>query len=283
MGMAGYNPDFIVAWTEEMKTELIELNDIDEMKIFVGGVAHFDHYYNKKLIIEKKILFKKLGLDINKKTIFYATKSPKRFPWGPSLVEDIALSIQSNLIDQNTQILVRIHPLHFRRVNGKYIFQDILDEFNLIELKYPSVVLNKPKMLSNQVDFYMDDSEEILVYSILKHSSVMLNMFSTMAIEASILDLPIINVCIQDKCKADLGKSKQDIMVDYRQSHNQRIIQTHGVKTAFTNDELIDNIKFYLDNPSADEENRLEIVNNEAGPFKGSAGKAVGEYISTIA
>jgi hypothetical protein len=282
MGMAGYNPDFVVAWTENMKKELIRLNDISEEKIYVGGVAHFDHYYDETLVLEKKILMNKLGLDMDKRIIFYATKSPKRFPWGPSLVEDIALSIENNLIDKNAQILVRIHPLHYRREKGKFVFQNILDEFNRIELKYPSVVLNKPKMLSKEVDFYMDDSEEILVYSILKHASVMLNMFSTMAIEAAILDLPIINVCIQDKCKSDLGKSKQDIMVDYWQSHNQRIIQTEGAKTAFTHDELIDDINYYLNNPFADSDKRKLIVNNEAGPFKGNAGHAIGTYISNL-
>jgi len=282
MGMPGYIPDYVVAWTENMKKELIELNDINEDKIYVGGMAHFDHYYDEKLVLEKKVFFEKLNLNVDKKVIFYATKSPKRFPWGPSLVEDIALSIERNLINQNTQILVRIHPLHYRRENGKFIFQNILDEYSRIEAKYPSVILNKPKMLSKKIDFYMDDSEEILVFSILKYSSLMLNMFSTMAIEAAILDLPIINVCIQEKCKADIGKSKQDIMVDYRQTHNQRIINTEGAKTAFTNGELIDQINYYLSNDLADQKNRLKIVNNEAGPFCGNAGEEIGKFISSL-
>lgn len=282
MGMPGYNPDYVVAWTNNMKQELFELNDIDKNKIYVGGVAHFDHYYDENAALTRESLYNKLNLDLDKKIIFYATKSPKRFPWGPSLVEDIAISIENGLIDQNTQILVRIHPLHYRTDNGKFIFQNILDEYNRIEKNYSSVKLNKPKMLSKQIDFNMDDSEEALVHSILKHSAVMLNMFSTMAIEAAILDLPIINVCIQDRCRADIGKSKQDIMVDYRQTHNQRIIQTGGVKTVFTNQELTESINQYLHDSSLDRGKRLEIVNNESGPFRGNSGEMIGNYISSL-
>ena len=190
--------------------------------------------------------------------------------------------IEKGSINKNTQILVRIHPLHFRTASGKFIFQDILDEYDRIEKKYPCVKLNTPKMISQQIDFNMDDSEEVLVSSILKYSSVMLNMFSTMAIEAAIQDLPIINVCIQDRCRADIGKSKQDIMVDFCQTHNQRVIQTGGTRTVFTNEELTESIKQYLFDPSIDRSKRLDIVNNEAGPFKGDSGKMIGKYISSL-
>jgi len=282
MGMAGYNPDYVVAWTENMKQELIELNDIDESKIYVGGVAHFDQYYNNDKILARNALCQELKLDPDKKIIFYATKSPKRFPWGPSLVADIAESIKSGVISQDTQILVRIHPLHYRTDNGKLLFKDILDEYDEVKSKYPSVILNKPKMSSKKIDFDLSDNESILVSSILKHSSVMLNMFSTMVIEAAIFDLPIINVCIQERCMADIGKSKQDIMVDYRQTHNQRVVQTGGAKTVFTNDELIIAIEDYLNNPNLDANARKTIVENEAGPFHGNAGKMIGNCITSL-
>ena len=282
MGMPGYDPDYIIAWTENMRKELIELNDIDDKKIFVGGVAHFDPYYHNNNTLSKENLFAKLGLDPNKKIIFYATKSPKRFPWGPELVADLAKAINNGDINVNSQILVRIHPLHYRSSNGKLIFQNILDEYDRVASKYPSVVLNIPATVSKKMDFDLSDSETKLVSSILKHSDIMLNMFSTMVIEAAIFDLPAVNVCIRDKCKADFGRSRQDIMVDYVQTHNQRVIQTGGVKTVFTSEELYMALNKYLDNPTIDANGRKRIVENEAGPFRGNAGEMIGSHILSL-
>lgn len=282
MGMPGYDPAYVISWSENMKKEITELNDIDEKKIYVGGVAHFDPYYNREIILEKEELFKKLGLNPNKKTIFFATKSPKRFPWGPELVAEIAEAIQSGKIKHPSQLLVRIHPLHYRASNGRLLFEKIIKEYEKVANTYPCVSLNIPETVSKKLDNDLADSETALVASVLKHSDVMLNMFSTMVIEAAIFQLPSINLCIRDKCKVEFGKSQQDIMVDYVQTHNQRIIQTGGVKTVFTMDELYDAINQYLDDPYFDAEKRELIKENEAGLFRGNAGKMIGRYLLSL-
>jgi len=282
MGMPGYNPDHVIAWSENMKKEIVELNDIDEKKIYVGGVAHFDPYYNREIILEKGELFKKFGLEPNKKTIFFATKSPKRFPWGPELVAEMAEAIQSGNIKHSPQILVRIHPLHYRTSNGNLVFKDIIYEYERTANTYPCVSLNTPETVSKKMDIDLADSETALVASVLKHSDVMLNMFSTMVLEASIFQLPSINLCIRDKCKVELGKSQQDIMVDYVQTHNQRLIQIEGVKTVFSMDELYDAINQYLDNPDLDAKKRELIKEEEAGPFRGRAGEMIGRHLLSL-
>ncbi len=281
-GMRGYNPDYVVAWTENMKKELIELNDIERKKIYVGGVAHFDSYYESEAALEKKELFNKLGLDPSKKTIFFATKSPKRFPWAPELIAEIAEAIQSGKIKYHPQLLVRIHPLHYRFSKGKPLFEDVIKGYLWTANEYPCVSLSIPETVSKKIDIDLSNSETLLVASILKHSDVMLNMFSTMVIEASIFRLPSINLCIRDKCKVELGTSEQDTLVDYIETHNQRTIQTGGVRTVFNMDELYDSINQYLENPSLDEEKRKQIVKNEAGPYRGNAGEKIGVYLLSL-
>jgi hypothetical protein len=279
MGMPGYEPDHVISWTQNMKQELIELNDIKENKIVVGGVAHFDCYYNQSLILSKRLLCEKIKLDSDKKIIFYATKSPKRFPWGPELVKDVADAIDSGRIDPKSQLLVRIHPLHYRRIDGKFIFQNILDQYSDLERRYNCIRLNIPSVVSEKMDFNLAQSEQLLVAGILKNSNVMLNMFSTMVIEAAIFNTPSINVCIQERCKADHKKSRQDIMIDYVQTHNRRVIETNGVKTVFTMEELFNAIDAYLKAPGLDSKNRDTIVQNEAGPYQGNAGEMIANQI----
>lgn len=281
-GMAGYEPDHVITWTDIMKRELVEFHDIDEKKISVGGIAHFDHYYNKNTILTKEALCEELDLDTEKKIIFYATKSPKRFPWGPEFAKDVAEAIESGKIASDSQLLIRIHPLHYRRQNGRYIFKDILDQYADLEAKYNCIRLNIPRVVSEKMDFNLPHSEQTLVAGILKNSDVMINMFSTMVIEACIFDTPSINVCIREKCRADYRKSRQDIMIDYHQTHNRRVVDTQGVKTVFTMDELLNAINLYLKNPLMDTENRKIVVENEAGPYKGNAGEKIAEHVSAI-
>jgi len=163
------------------------------------------------------------------------------------------------------------------------MFQNILDGYDSVAKTYPSVVLNVPETVSRRMDFDLSDSETMLVSSILKHSDVMLNMFSTMVIEAAIFDLPSVNVCIREKCRADFGRSRQDIMIDYVQTHNQRVVQTGGVKTVFTMNELYDAVNLYLDKPETDEAGRELIIKNEAGSFRGNAGETIGNHILSLA
>ena len=107
-------------------------------------------------------------------------------------------------------------------------------------------------------------------------------MFSTMVIEAAIFDLPTVNVCIRERCKVEFGKSQQDIMVDYSQTHNQRVIQTGGVKTVFTMEDLYSAVNDYLENPASDSSARKRIVENEAGPYRGNAGEMIGKHILSL-
>ena len=49
-GYPSATSDLIITWTDIMKKELIHLNDIDETKIKVGGVAHYDQYFNNNYL-----------------------------------------------------------------------------------------------------------------------------------------------------------------------------------------------------------------------------------------
>ncbi len=281
MGYPGYISNFIVSWTNQMKKELIELNDVDPKKIYIGGIAHFDHYFINK-VISKNELFNKLDLDINKKTIFYATKSPRRFPWGPDIVKFIAESIKSKKINSNTQLLVRIHPLHYRK-SKKKDFSDILKKYDDIEKQYENVIINRPKISSKKINFDMEDDEMSITAAILNHSDLMINMFSTMIIEAAIFNLPSINICLKDEFRGDEKKTKQDIMVEHRQTHSKRVYETGGVRNIYNYDQFIEAINEFLSDKNIDSEKRLKIVNNEVGIFRGNAGPNISKILINLA
>jgi len=141
-GMAAAAPDQVIAWTDNMRKELIELHDIPAERIFVGGVAHFDHYYKEDTFKTKIELCDYLKIDPNKKLLFFVTKSPSSYPWNSEIAEIILRAIQEKRINPDCQLLVRIHPLYYRCNKGNYIHKNLLDKFNDLQVDFPEIIIN---------------------------------------------------------------------------------------------------------------------------------------------
>ena len=108
---------------------------------------------------------------------------------------------------------------------------------------------------------------------------MVVNMFSTLNIEASIFNVPIVNVSFEGKIPDNLRKARYDINMDLEQSHNQRIVRSGGVAMAYKPEELIPLINEELSDPQKRRSGRKAIVRREVGPNKGVAGEAIASLI----
>jgi hypothetical protein len=281
LGMPGFEPDFISAWNEDQKKDLIRLNDIDKNKVQVNGIPYWDSRYNSAEIIEKNDFFKKFKLDPEKRIILNATHPPSRFPMGPELVEKMALAIDEGILNE-AQILVRIHPTHYHEKEGKLRFSKILSKYENLSKKYDNVILNIPNTQGTRSDFQFGLEENIIMNSLLKYSDVMVTMFSTMQIEAALFDLPIVNYAIREIAEADYENTRLDPQAILKMPHVNRVLQTGGVQTATTFEELYSRVNDYFANPSLDSEGRKIIEKNFVGDFKGNGSQATADYIYSI-
>lgn len=111
--------------------------------------------------------------------------------------------------------------------------------------------------------------EEEELWNILYHTDVLINVFSTIAVEACIFDKPVIHIWYFDKCK---GVLKEPIVLNFPlQWHIQRLL-SYGVTPIATNRrELIDLIWKALNHPEIGREGRRKIVEEECGPLDGKA------------
>ena len=118
--------------------------------------------------------------------------------------------------------------------------------------------INYPNITSYNQDFEMDRSEQSTLKGILKVSDVVVNIYSTINIEASIFDKPLINIDFDNMMKMYSWKKKperQDINIDRNLDHNSRVMKLGGIKNVKNEEELINAINFYLQTPSADYKN----------------------------
>lgn len=281
-GMPGAVPDHVVAWTGIMKKELIDQNDIHPGKIFIGGVAHFDHYYRDETFYSRKELCERLNLDKDKKILFFVTKSPNGYAWNADIAGMILRAINENTISVSCQLLARLHPIYYRRQNGKYLFQNFLAQFYQLDKDHDGFSLNEPIIDSGNMNYSMPEEEKNLLASILKHSDVMINIFSTLNLEASIFDIPIVNVCFEGTSYDGPEKARYDIALDEHQTHNQRVVRTGGVMMARNEEQLIEYINRALEDPETGKEGRKIIREQEVGPFPGNAGEKIAGHIISL-
>lgn len=280
-GLPGALPDRILTWTEIMKKELILLNDISPEVVTVAGIPHFDQYFRDDVARCRDEVFEKIGLDPNRKIIFFGTKSPNSYLWNTEVAKEILEAIQSKKIEGSPQLLVRIHPIHYRvNENGEYVFKKFLDQFSDLSKEYQELFLNGPSMISDKVSFLMSEDEMKLLTSILLSADVCVNSFSTLNLEACIFDVPLINVGYEGEQDSSLLKARYNIMYDQHHTHNARILSTGAVDVAESPSQLIKMINNSLSHPDAKKEQRAQVVKNEIGPNRGVAGKTIAHLIS---
>jgi hypothetical protein len=279
-GLRGGPVDYVIAWTETMKRELIQYHDIEPDRIFVCGPPHFDAYYRAPQMSRQE-LFERFGLDPQRKLLTLATKSPTNYPWNEDLVEMIAKAIAEGRLTEDCQLLIRIHPIYYRRRNGNLVFADVLARTRELQRQYKHVYIDEPEIISTKLPLDMPQAEMEKLAAILRHSSVLVNIYSTLNLEASIVDTPIVNVSFNGYGRVKTSP-RCDVALDEVQPHNQRIIQSGGVTVVRGEGELIGAINAYLKDPSLHREGRRRICLQECGPNPGTAGRAIGETIASL-
>ena len=280
--------DHIIVWSKIMKNELIRLHNLPADIISVDGVPHFDCYVNgRRSILTKSKLAGRFKFGASKKLLFLGTRSPNSFLYNADIARVICEAICDGRLPEESHLLVRLHPIYFRKANGKYQFGKDLREWDELLGQYGErcLSLNRPAMIDGKINFFMPDSEIQILASILDNSDVVVNMFSTLNLEACILDKPIINIAFQFDGKKPEGskKARFNIAYDEVQTHNQRIVRSNGTVLARSVDELVLQTRSYLQQPEMHRTGRKKIVDNECGMNLGRAGQAVGNRILSVA
>ena len=274
-GIAGAKADKVVAWTDTMKDELINYHDVNPDNIFVGGVVQYDEYFKETNLYSKHVLFEKLDIDLNKKTIFYCLESPTAYKWNPAVIDLLGRQIDSGVIEQDTQVVIRPHPIYYRVENGVFVYEKDINELKELEKKYPFIVFDHPDVHSGKMSYDMPTSQTLKLGSLLKHSDLVICFYSSINIEASIMDTPIINVGIHHK-----RNLPNEVMANH--AHNKRVLATGGVKSVVDESSFIKEINKYLGDRSLDSELRKKIVDQETGPNRGKAAEAIGEHLISL-
>jgi len=236
--------DYLVTWNEIVKRAAIDIHNYPAEKVFVSGVMRFDHHFKngfgKKDENERFKFLTSKNLDPNLRTILFTTVPPQIYPFQAAFVKELMELREKNILGENFNILVRLHP----RDNLKN-YESLKNIENLyIELAGQEQAKQEGHL--NQIE--MDERDLDNLKKTLLYSDLAVNFRSSITLETCLYDIPTINLAYNNYA------------LYYQMDHYIPILKSGAVKLVKTPDEFIETAKSYLNNPQLDSEKRKEVA-----------------------
>jgi hypothetical protein len=257
-------PDKLIAYNDIIKKEAIKYLNMKEKNIYVSGWPHFDHYVNSGRILRDEY-YRKLNINPSKKIILFASNGRDGVTeWQVLAMLDSA--IKKGDLPSDVAIVVRHHPSHdMIRGDAEYSENVVFDNSKTSFKKERSY----SEILTDDMNHLADS---------LFHSALIISTCSTMSIDASVFDKPIVNIAFDGWETKPFHQSIARAYTPHHM-HYQPILKTGGVKIAYSFPEMVLLINRYLENQSLESEGRKRIVEEQCYKLDGKSGQRIGSYI----
>ena len=242
-GFFSERPDNLLVWNDTMKKQAQILHNIPEKNIYVVGVPQFWFYKQLENKVNKAFFFRHY-IKEKKKTITYTCCASRVFP-----DEDLFIEKLINFIKKNKfNLILRLHTTERIKFYKK--------KFSNID----NVVIDTPGGLfaASEVNNLNDTKIEILRFlSLMKYSNVVINLASTITLDAIIFDTPV--VCPAFNIKKIKKRQWNEAKEWYKSTHFKYIVESKSIRVAKNMKELKKYILMYLKNKKTDSINRKKL------------------------
>ncbi|TAK12388.1 MAG: hypothetical protein EPO32_08845 [Anaerolineae bacterium] len=274
--LPGADVQAITCWSEIQKEELVRGSDWDPAKVHIGGIPSYDGYFRKEWQVPREAYLRQHGLDPKRKLIGYASSF---ITFSPNIqnIEALARLVSEDRLAEPCQLLVRLHPNHFMDVER---FAAERERARELARQLPHVHVVEPVALGGELGHYSgEDMPEKA--SFMAHSDVFTTVYSTMVVEASLHDRPVVSAVL-DSVEGWPGKFTLPLSRIGGWPTHRRFIESGAGKVANTEDELREAINYYLMNPQAELAERRAFIERECTFTDGSTGRRTGEYLLSL-
>jgi len=272
-GLPGAEVDWITCWSEIQKQELIGGADWSPARVNVGGMPPYDGYVRDEWRMARSEYFALHGLDPQRKLLSYASSFVS---WSPNIqnVQALARLVTENRLVAPAQLLVRLHPIH---MSGHYVSE--ADHIRRLAQEHPHIHVVEPVPIGALGHYSGEDMAEKT--SMMAHSDIFLTVYSTMCVEASFQERPIVSVCI-DSPEGYPGKYWVPMSQIGVWPTHYRFRTSGAGRVALNEDELCNAVNGYLQNPQADLAAQRRFLLQECTYIDGSAGRRTGQFFLSL-
>ena len=262
--------DRLVLWNATMREEAHTLHGFDLDRIAVTGPPQFDSYFTAPR--SSRVDFcRRVGLEPSRRIITLATIPDSKFAHHDAVISALIEAIDADAIRQPADLLIRLHPRdepdRYRQYAGR--------PHVVVEKAFRETAARSGDGMG--VDFMAENTRHLA--DTLYHSDVVLNVASTIAIEASVFNTPVVNIGFDGQP----GSNDALMKWHYGSTHFQKVVRSGAVRIAQSREELVDLINGYLANRALDTEGRRRIVAEQCEFTDGrSAERVAGEIVDQL-
>ncbi len=258
--------DGLTVWNETMKRQAVEIHGYRPQQVCVAGVPHFDIYARPESYVSREAFLQRIGADPAKQLITLTTIPPVLYTYHEIVTDEIVAAMRDGRFGGPTQLLVRVHP---RDDIGKY------ERF----VGQPDVIVEKPfkeTVVAEGSNVDPSRDNRLHLANTLKHSDVIVNVASTIAIEAAISGTPVVNIGFDGYDDKPFIDSSRRF---YQYTHYKPLVDIGAVRVAESPAALIDEVASYLLVPGRDAEGRARAAEELCYRVDGCAAKRVAEFV----
>lgn len=243
--------------------EATDIGDMNPKNVVVVGLPQYDDYLKSELHLAREEFFERFKLDPSKKLLTYFMGGPLAIHDPRDHVKMLSAAIIMGKLPPAT-VFVRSHP--------KY-------EVSLDELKsLPHVKIHMPgqeiRGIKGDREFDMEDLKVLI--STLYWSDVTMNTGSTMTIEATIFDKPVILIGFDGYTRKPHYESIDHTM-DI--THYRYLVDTGAAWRVKNEEELVTAVKTYLENPGLHHDGRKRLFDEQVWKVDGHSGERLASVL----
>lgn len=239
--------DRLVVWNDLMKQQAIDYHGYGAGEISVAGVPQWDRYFQPSGAIDRQGFFRKIGADPSRQLITLTTTPQELYSHHDHVLRVMQRALQDGRWPL-AQVLVRLHP------------RDDLAQYARLA-GAANIILEKPfrqtVTAGDGLAVDVTGASQQHLADTLRHSDVIVNVASTIAIEAAIFDTPVVNIAFDGEAASELARSARRY---YRFTHYTNITRHDAVRVASTPDELVSHVGAYLRDRGLDAAARKQVV-----------------------
>jgi hypothetical protein len=265
--------DRLAVWCDQMSQEAVDLCGYRPDELVVTGPPQFDPHFEPAARDERARFFARIGLDPNLKLITYTSVPAGNCPFGTGFVELLAGLLSREMLGWECQLLVRLHP------------QDDFEAFEKLPQR-ANVRIERPGRYhgsaSGQTSILKynptsDDTRHLT--QTLRYSDVVVNIASTIALEACLLDRPVVNIAFN----LDGSDGFIDLSEYYRTTHFRTITQSGATRIVRSAGELREALRDSLAHPGRLSTQRRRLYRHYDSFCDGKSARRLAQAIATFA
>jgi hypothetical protein len=244
----------------------VELHGYTPDQVRVSGPPHWDRYFRPGAVVSRDAFLARIGADPSRRLITLMTTGKTLYDHYPRLVRVLMDAIEAGRW-RDAQLLVRLHP------------RDDLERYDEFR-GTPHLVVEKPfkKTVKSgdglDVDITSENQQHLA--DTFRHSDVVVTVASTIAIEASIFDTPVIDVSFDGETPVEFVKSARRY---YKFTHYANVTRQGAAPIADTPDALVEHVSRYLADPSLDREGRRRVVLDQCQFTDGKSSERIAKFV----